>query len=96
MQAEYVEDEWASAAEAARVLGIPPKNIRRLASQGFLTARRLPGCDARYLLSDVRRLAESATAPARPYRQGELPFSTETKADPGVAHSSSRTGGELR
>jgi len=55
---------WGSAVEAARVLACDPKQVPKLAAKGFITVRRLPGCDPRYLISDVERLASQATVPA--------------------------------
>jgi hypothetical protein len=52
---------WISAVTAARRLGCVPRQIPRLARRGLLTVRRLPGCDPRYLLADVERLAREVT-----------------------------------
>ena len=52
---------WVSSIEAAGRLGCIPKQVPRLAAKGFITVRRLPGCDPRYLLSDIERLATRAT-----------------------------------
>jgi hypothetical protein len=59
-----VPNPWLSAAEAARRLGCVPKQVPNLAARGLLTVRNLPGCDPRYLLSDVDRLAAEAIVPA--------------------------------
>lgn len=64
MPSEVIDDPYCSAAKAARLLGCPPKQVSILASKGFLTVRRLPGCDPRYLMSDVQRLASEYTRPA--------------------------------
>jgi hypothetical protein len=61
MKTEVLEKVWGSAVEAARILGSSPKNIARLARSGFITVRRLPGCDPRYLMADVESLAQSMT-----------------------------------
>ena len=52
---------WCSAAEAARMLGCPPKQIPKLAARGLLTVRTLPGCAPRYAREDVVRLADATT-----------------------------------
>lgn len=64
MTSDGVNEPYCSAADAARLLGCPPKQIPNLAAKGFLSARRIPGCDPRYLLSDVRRLLSQSTQPA--------------------------------
>ena len=64
MRTDCVNDQWTSGAGAARMLGCSPRQVPKLASKGLLTVRRLPGCDARYLLSDVTKLASLATLPA--------------------------------
>jgi hypothetical protein len=55
---------WISAANAARLLGISPRNIPRLADEGYLAVRRLPGCDPRFSLNDAKQLAASSTSAA--------------------------------
>ena len=55
---------WGSAVEAANLLACDAKQVPKLAAKGFITVRRLPGCDPRYLMSDVDRLAKRATVPA--------------------------------
>lgn len=55
---------WISAVAAARRLGCVPRQVPRLARRGLLTVRRLPGCDPRFLLADVERLAREATVVA--------------------------------
>jgi hypothetical protein len=64
MPAANDHDVWGSAVEAASLLACDPKQVPKLASKGFITVRRLPGCDPRYLMSDVKRLASQATVPA--------------------------------
>lgn len=64
MSVEDGQPQWVSGTEAARVLACAPRQVPKLASKGFLTVRRLPGCDPRYLRSDVDRLASQATQPA--------------------------------
>ena len=81
MQRDIENNEWVSAAEAARILGSGPRNASRLAREGFLTERRLPGCDARYLLADVHGLAAMATLPALQGRVGGEPA---TRTSPGL------------
>jgi|GEM_PF-2993012 len=56
--------EWVSAVEAGRILGCPARKIPQFAKDGLVTVRRLPGCDPRYLLADVERLASQSTEPA--------------------------------
>jgi hypothetical protein len=55
---------WLSGTEAARRLGCSPRQVPKLAARGLLTVRHLPGCDPRYLLSDVDQLAAEAIVPA--------------------------------
>ena len=58
--------EWISAAEASRLLGFrTEKPVTRLAAAGHLTYRRLPCGRARYLLSDLLKVAENNTHPAK-------------------------------
>jgi hypothetical protein len=64
MSAETTSDDFISAVKAARLLGCPIKQVPSLAAKGLLTVRRLPGCDPRYLLSNVQRLARQCTQPA--------------------------------
>ena len=64
MSSESVNEAYISGAKAARLLGCPLKQVPNLAVKGFLTVRRLPGCDPRYLLADVRRLATQCTQAA--------------------------------
>ena len=64
MSPKIFEEDYVSSAKAARLLGCNTKRVPNLAANGFLTVRRLPGCDPRYLLSDVRRLAIEWTVPA--------------------------------
>jgi hypothetical protein len=64
MSTETVHEAYVSGVRAARLLGCPPKQVPNLAAKGLLTVRRLPGCDPRYLLSDVQRLASQCTQPA--------------------------------
>ena len=64
MSSDDDQSTWGSAVEAARVLACDPKQVPKLAAKGFITVRRLPGCDPRYLMSDVERLASQATVPA--------------------------------
>ena len=64
MSPERANETYVSGARSARVLGCPPKQVPVLAARGFLTVRHLPGCDPRYLLSDVQRLASQYTQPA--------------------------------
>ncbi len=49
---------------AAKHLGCSPSAVSRLAQAGHITVRRLPGCDPRYLVSDLERLARESTRPA--------------------------------
>jgi len=58
-------EEYGLRVTAARILGCPPKQVPLLAAKGLITVRRLPGCDPRYLLSDVRRLSAQYTTPAK-------------------------------
>ena len=60
-----VAQQWISGTEAARRLGCVPRQVPKLASKGHLTVRRLPGCDPRFLLADVERLAVQATSLAK-------------------------------
>jgi len=53
---------WIPQAGVARRLDVSPRVIRRLVDCGDLTARRIPGCQAR-VLTDVDR---SVTQHARP------------------------------
>ena len=55
---------WISATAAARLLGCTPPQIPRLARRGLISVRRLPGCDPRYLRTDVEDLAREATTAA--------------------------------
>jgi len=64
MPPDNANAEYVSGAKAARLLGCPLKQVPNLAAKGFLTVRRLPGCDPRYLLSDVQRLASQYTQTA--------------------------------
>lgn len=64
MSSETVDEAYVSGVKAARLLGCPLKQVPNLAAKGFLTVRRLPGCDPRYLLSDVQQLASQCTHPA--------------------------------
>ena len=64
MSSEMANEIYVSGAKAARLLGCPLKQVPNLAAKGFLTVRRLPGCDPRYLLFDVQRLASQCTQPA--------------------------------
>jgi hypothetical protein len=58
--------EWIAAAEVAAILGgIKPKHVPRLAAEGLITSRPLPGVSAIYLRSDVERLAVQSVRPAR-------------------------------
>jgi hypothetical protein len=59
-----VPSPWLSGTEAARRLGCAPRQVSKLAARGLLTVRHLPGCDPRYRLSDVDRLAAEAIVPA--------------------------------
>jgi hypothetical protein len=64
MQPEPPRYEWVSAAAAARLAGTTPEVIRRLAKQGFISVRKLPGCDPRYLMTEVERIVQGMTASA--------------------------------
>ncbi len=62
---EHEEDsQWVSRATAAKHLGCNPHAVSKLAQAGHVTVRRLPGCDPRYLLSDLERLAQESTRTA--------------------------------
>jgi hypothetical protein len=61
MDSHEASDQWVSATEASRRVCCNPKQVAKLASEGFLTVRRLPGCDPRYLLADVVRLVSEST-----------------------------------
>jgi hypothetical protein len=58
------ENRWVSAATAGRILGVAANRVRRLAAESLLTVRKIPGCDPRYRLDDVERLANASTTPA--------------------------------
>lgn len=73
MHAEENRREWESAAAAARLAGTTPEVIRRLAKQGFISVRRLPGCDPRYLMADVERISQQMTTPANRARPATPP-----------------------
>jgi hypothetical protein len=64
MKAESSSNVCVSAAEAARYLDVTYPSVSRLARQGYITRRKLPGCDPRYLMEAVESLARSATLPA--------------------------------
>lgn len=53
--------DWISGREAARILGIDNHHVPRLAGQGLITTRSIPGCKPRYLRSDVKELAARST-----------------------------------
>lgn len=56
--------QFVSGARASRVLGCNVKQVPKLAGEGFITVRRVPGSAPRYLLADVERLARQWTVPA--------------------------------
>lgn len=88
MSVDSSHQQWISGADAARLLGCAPRQVPKLASKGFLTVRRLPGCDPRYLRSDVDRLACQATQPA-----SVEPPGAEGTADP-MATACERVSGD--
>jgi hypothetical protein len=57
---------WISRVEAAERLGCPANQVPRLAAQGFISTRRLPGCDPKYGLEDIERLCRASTTKALP------------------------------
>jgi hypothetical protein len=61
MAKNAVPNPWISAANAARILGTKSYVVPRLAEEGRISVRRMPGCDPRYLLADVERLAREST-----------------------------------
>ena len=57
------QKEWIYATEAAPILGTDMQAVIRLAKRGLITTRRIPGTKARYLRTDVERLAAEYTTP---------------------------------
>jgi hypothetical protein len=58
------EGRWVSAVTASRILGCSPNRVRKLGQGAFITVRKIPGCDPRYRLDDVERLASESTTAA--------------------------------
>ena len=58
------EGKWLTAVQVAEILGVPPTAIPRLVKAGVLTFRKLSGCAARFLRSDVEDLARRSTTRA--------------------------------
>jgi hypothetical protein len=54
------QDSWLTAAAAARVLSVEPRNVKELARRGAIVARELPGVRARYRRDSVEELARLA------------------------------------
>ena len=58
------KSEWVTAAEAARLIGLPDSRaVRRLVSRGLIGERRLP-VRARFKRGDVLRVAAESVHPA--------------------------------
>lgn len=57
---------WISLGSAAAKLSVNRHAVRRLAEAGLVALRQIPGTHPRVLESDVLRLAEKSTRPARP------------------------------
>jgi len=56
--------EWLDAGAAAELLGVERRHIRRLARDGLLSVRRLPGVRPRYRRDEIERLAAASVRPA--------------------------------
>ena len=82
--------EWVSGTQAAALLGCVPKQVPKLAAKGFITVRRLPGCDPRYLLSDIERLANQATTPANQDTMDSEEFTVPAPGRQGTVVEASR------
>jgi hypothetical protein len=55
--------KWIKGNQAAQLLGIGPKALKRLAAARRVTVRHVAGSHPKYLLSDVERLARASTTP---------------------------------
>ena len=58
--------DWIQAHDAMAILCVPRPAFKRLVEDGELTSRKVPGCRVLVLRSEVERLAQSSTRPARP------------------------------
>ncbi len=62
---ETRQKTWISATEGARLLGVEKATFRKtVAESKAVTVRQYPGTQARYLRSDVERLARESVTPA--------------------------------
>lgn len=52
--------EWVLA-KVGESAGCTSDEIRNAARLGLVSVRRMPGCDPRYLLSDIERLVKAST-----------------------------------
>jgi excisionase family DNA binding protein len=57
--------KWITLGQAARQLGVSVATVRRLARDGRLTWRNIPGSWPKTLAHEVTALAEASTRPAR-------------------------------
>jgi hypothetical protein len=56
--------EWLHATDAALVLGTDAQHVKRLARDGLISVRRVPGAHPRYSRADVELIAHEFTSPA--------------------------------
>ena len=57
---------WVLGTEAGRIMGVDRRHVTRLAKQGLIAVRRIPGADPRYCRRDVEAVAERFTTPTVP------------------------------
>lgn len=65
MATAVLPSAWLSGPDAARLLGISARAVRRLAERGQLTALEVPNCHPRYSRDDVEALRDASIRPAR-------------------------------
>jgi excisionase family DNA binding protein len=58
------QSTWMRLGEALAFLGVSPKTLARLADNGKISRRAIPGAHPRFLRADVEALAERCTSHA--------------------------------
>lgn len=63
--AELQQTEWLDATAAARLAGTTRQNIAKLAREGWITTREIPGVRNRYLRASVEVFFNAVVRPAK-------------------------------
>jgi hypothetical protein len=61
----HARREWVLARAAARLIGCDEATVRKLAAAGLIARRAIPGTLPRYNLSDITKMVDRYTVPAR-------------------------------